>query len=349
MAVDHRVDRRVARGESGAGSGADRHRDRRNGRCSAWRDRSRRARSHRQYLRIRHRCERHLSSRRPRGDVSGDRPAVGLPDRDANQRPAPARAAGQRESRAGAGDAPGNGHGDRRSSAHRDGVDDHQRQHRPAPDGGAPDQRPQLDGPGAADAGSAPQRVGRIRPEPPGLLADHRRWPAGHDDLPLRRRQRAAAVEPRCDRGVRRRREPVRRHAGALGRHDRERDHQVGHQRFLRHGRRLLPERQVQRGGFRRRPCSAVLEPADERHVRRPDHPRPAAFLRRLRIRARAEDVRLRDTVPGVQHGPGVHRPRAQAAGADRLSRSPRRPASRRACRGPTTGSTRAAARPIIR
>ena len=55
------------------------------------------------------------------------------------------------------------------------------------------------------------------------------------------------------------------------------------------------------------------------------------------------------DAVPRVQHGPVVHRPRAQAARTDRLSDHPADPRLGTRCRGPTTGSMRAGARSLIR
>ena len=81
-------------------------------------------------------------------------------------------------------------------------------------------------------------------------------------ELPLDARQRAAAVQPRCDRGVPGRRQSLRRDAGPLSGHGRQCHHQVGDQHIHRVVRRLLPQRQVQREGLHSPARAAVLEPA---------------------------------------------------------------------------------------
>ena len=53
------------------------------------------------------------------------------------------------------------------------------------------------------------------------------------------------------DRRVRGHHEPVRRDAGTVGGHARQRDHEVGHQQLLGHVCGLLPRRQLQRGRLR--------------------------------------------------------------------------------------------------
>ena len=65
---------------------------------------------------------------------------------------------------------------------------------------------------------------------------------------------------------------------------------QVGHEHTVGHVLRLFPQRQLQRRGLHPGPRAALLESADQRHVRRPDPAGPGALLRQLRVRARAAD-----------------------------------------------------------
>ena len=87
--------------------------------------------------------------------------------------------------------------------------------------------------------------------------------PAGDAEYGGRARSvRAAAVQPRCHRRIRVRRQPVRRDAGAVGGGAGQCDHEVGHER-VRGGRlRLLPARSVQGGGLHPAARAAVLGPA---------------------------------------------------------------------------------------
>ena len=57
----------------------------------------------------------------------------------------------------------------------------------------------------------------------------------------------------------------------------------------------LLPRRQASTRPTMSTPRASVLESADEHDVRRPDPEGPGPLLRQLRIRARAEDARLRE------------------------------------------------------
>ena len=106
-----------------------------------------------------------------------------------------------------------------------------ERQHRPAADAGAAAQRPQLDGPRAAGAGQP--RATRRRRSPRQRRQGYFQLNVDGQQVTQHRRQagvRPAAVQPRRDRGVRVRLEPVRRDAGPLDRRAGERHHQVGHQ-----------------------------------------------------------------------------------------------------------------------
>ena len=106
------------------------------------------------------------------------------------------------------------------------------------------------------------------------------------------------ALQPRRDRRVPVHREPLRRDAGALERHPGERRQQVGHEPVRRHTVGQLPQRRVEREELRHRPAQSAEEPADQRHVRRPDSAGQVPFLRQLRARPHAEvaglDHRLR-------------------------------------------------------
>ena len=103
-----------------------------------------------------------------------------------------------------------------------------------------------------------------------GLLAAQRRR-AGDDGAVRQHGRRSAQVQPRRDRRVRADHEPVRCHAGPLGRPAGERHHEVGHQHAVGTVLGLLPRRPLQRGRLHPAARAPVLEPAAERHVRRPD------------------------------------------------------------------------------
>ena len=105
------------------------------------------------------------------------------------------------------------------------------------------------------------------------------RRPADHAE-DCRLRLRPAALQPRGDRRVPDRHQPVRHHAGPLGRHAGAGDLEVGHQHQQRQLLRLLPRRQVQRGRQGGEARAALLESAGRRHVRRPDRAGQDALLR---------------------------------------------------------------------
>ena len=76
-------------------------------------------------------------------------------------------------------------------------------------------------------------------------------------------------VQPRRHRRVRVREQPVRRDAGPLDRRAGQRRHESGHQQLRRHAVGLLPRRQAQCQGLHRQARAALLEPADQHHLRR--------------------------------------------------------------------------------
>ena len=78
-------------------------------------------------------------------------------------------------------------------------------------------------------------------------VSAQRRRPAG-DATTCSTNRGQSALQPRRDRGVRVRREPVRRDAGPVDRRAGERGHEVGHQHAGRNVLGLLPPRQLQRG-----------------------------------------------------------------------------------------------------
>ena len=100
---------------------------------------------------------------------------------------------------------------------------------------------------------------------------------------------RPAEVQPRGDRRVPGRHQPVRHHAGPLARHPGAGDLALGHQQLRRQRLRLLPRRQVEREGLHRQPRAAVREPADRRRDRRTADQGQDALLRVVRARERAE------------------------------------------------------------
>ena len=278
-------------------------------------NRDRHSRGHRQclYRRVRH-----------RGSVPGRRHAAGClphhrgpvriqPD-DSGERGAAARAAGDRQLQAGAVLAPGDRHRHRRCSARRHVAITARRQRRPAAGAGITGQRPQLDAVDNADAGQPHQQrerladAGHLRRV---VSAEHGR-PAG-DAAHRADRLRAAAVQPRGDGGIPVHHQPVRRDAGPVERRPGERRHEVGDQRLFRIAERLLPSRQLQREGLHRRRSTAVLEPADHRHVWRAVRPRPGALLRLLRGGAQPAVVHVHQRLPVVQyraarrHEPAAH------------------------------------------
>ena len=102
-------------------------------------------------------------------------------------------------------------------------------------------------------------------------------------------RLRPAEVQPRGDRRVPGRHQPVRHHAGPLARHPGAGDLALGHQQLRRQRLRLLPRRQVEREGLHRQPRAAVREPADRRRDRRAADQGQGALLPVVRARERAE------------------------------------------------------------
>ena len=136
----------------------------------------------------------------------------------------------------------------RRSAARRSHVDAGGRQRRSPPDGGDAAAGPQLAR--AVDArqghhreqrhqlaGRRPERV--VQPQP--------RRPADQAERAVGR-QRRTAVQPRGDRRIPDRHQPVRHHPGPIDRRAGAGDLEVGHQQPVRRRLRLLPRRQVQRG-----------------------------------------------------------------------------------------------------
>ena len=136
--------------------------------------------------------------------------------------------------------------------------------------------------------------------------------------------------------------------------HGGQRHHEIGDEQLCRVGRRLLPRRQVQR---RRLHLSTACSPIRTSRSARRSADRSEgshSLLRRLRIRAGTEDLRLQQPVSGVQHRPGI--PDADCTrpwDASTIS-SRRRRGCRRASRFSRTSSMRAAAphptrRPVAR
>ena len=130
---------------------------------------------------------------------------------------------------------------------------DARRQHRSAADAGLP-----VNGRNWMDLtllapGSRAERVERRPSARPVSITSSSTSTASRSRTTVGTQLRPAALQPRRDRRVRVRHEPLRRDAGALERHAGQRHHQVGHQHAGRHVRGLLPRRQVQREGLRRR------------------------------------------------------------------------------------------------
>ena len=217
-------------------------------------------------------------------------------------------------------DGAGVGDRHRRSAARRHDEFEPGGQRRSAADAGPAGQRPQLDGPHAACAGQ-PRELGGRDADRLDELEHHvpaqSRRPAGHQ--PGRPELRPAALQPRRDRRVRVRVEPLRRVAGALERHPGERDHQVRHEHAGRHVLGLLPQREVQREGSRGRRGAAVPGPADQHDLRRADHQGSHPLLPELRVRARAADLRLQHAVSEVQRQADRRAPPGHRDGALRL------------------------------
>ena len=147
-------------------------------------------------------------------------------------------------------------------------------------------------------------------------LPAQRRRPAG-DAAVMRRRLRQAALQPGRDRGVRVRREPVRRHAGAFERRAGQRHHQVGDQH-------ASPARSS--GYFRDDRFNAKdfivdrVLPYSNQQISTtfggPIMQRPDPLLRQLRIRARAADVHLQTVRIRLQHRPYRHHAESTGRGS---------------------------------
>ena len=82
---------------------------------------------------------------------------------------------------------------------------------------------------------------------------------------------------------------------------------------------RQLPRQRLERAGSSAEPRAALLEPADQRHGRRPDHCQQAALLRQLRVRAPAADLDLADAVSRLQRRAGRNEEREAGWRARRL------------------------------
>ena len=147
----------------------------------------------------------------------------------------------------------------------------------------------------AAGAGKPRERGRRIAgPARHGRLSDQHGRPADHEQRG-RQRLRQPALQPRRDRGVRVRREPLRRHAGAIERRAAERDQQVRHEHADGQLLGILQKRPLQRGGPRRQAGASLLGSAGEHDVRWTHPEGQDSLLPELRIRARAADLHLHD------------------------------------------------------
>ena len=172
----------------------------------------RRARIVGQHLRRRHRRARRVPLAGSNRRIPRDGGAPGLRHGGAHREPArgPDRR-GEHPDAAVGGAGIDHRHG--RGAARRRGDLDARRQHRPPPDAGAADQRPQLDGPVDSGAGQPAERAEQHPAVAAGLRADQYRRPADHAP---HSRNGSEPAELRHGRhcGVRARDEPVRRHAG---------------------------------------------------------------------------------------------------------------------------------------
>ncbi len=142
------------------------------------------------------------------------------------------------------------GDGHRRIAVCRHGLLAGWRQRRSPADGGAAAAGPQLDR--AVEHGQGHHRQQHRQHARRGRrhVPAQSRWPADHAE-DCRVGIRAAALQPRGDCRIPDRHQPVRHHAGPLGRRAGAGDFQVGHQHQQRQHLRLLPRRQVQRAPTR--------------------------------------------------------------------------------------------------
>ncbi len=226
----HDCHARVAGCSARAGSDAERHCQRHAGRRAARRHHHGHQRRVWQHVPRHHRRGGGLPHPAPDRDVSCDRRTRWVRYGDASGSAAAGRAAGNRRTANGSRHASGDRHRQRRSAVDRRRVVHGERQHRPAADAGPAAQRTQLARFDAAGARKPIQRGRRVADPPrPGRLPDQHGRPAG-DQQHRRQQLRPAALQPRLDRGVRVRFEPIRRDAGTLDGRRRERRDKVGYQ-----------------------------------------------------------------------------------------------------------------------